>query len=63
MSGAYTARTLPNRRASRGERALFCAVTKAGRPSGTAPSDKAVVRLVKQAAAAGLDPARFSGRR
>jgi integrase len=47
---------------ARGERALFCAVTKAGRPSGTALSDKAVARLVKQAAAAaGLDPARFSG--
>ena len=44
------------------EQPLFCAVTKGGRVTGAALSDKAVVRLVKQAAAgAGLDPARFSG--
>jgi|SRR5208283_1907251 len=44
------------------ERPLFCAVGKSGRVSGTKLSDKAVVRLVKQAAAdAGLDPTRFSG--
>jgi site-specific recombinase XerD len=48
--------------ASDGERPLFCAVTKGGNVTGTALSDKAVVRLVKQAAtAAGLDSARFSG--
>jgi site-specific recombinase XerD len=48
--------------AARAERPLFCAVTKAGRVTGTGLSDKAVVRLVKQAAAdAGLDPDRFSG--
>jgi integrase len=47
---------------ARAERSLFCVMTKAGRPSGAALSDKAVVRLVKQAAeAAGLDPDRFSG--
>jgi site-specific recombinase XerD len=47
---------------SRAERPLFCAVTKAGRLTGVALSDKAVVRLVKRAAAAaGLDPERFSG--
>jgi site-specific recombinase XerD len=47
---------------ARAERPLFCAVTKAGRVTGTGLSDKAVVRLVKQAAAdAGLDPERFSG--
>jgi integrase len=41
---------------------LFCAVSKGGRVTGAALSDKAVVRLVKQAAAgAGLDAARFSG--
>jgi integrase len=46
----------------RRERPLFCAVTKAGRPTGEALSDKAVARLVKQAAArAGLDPERYSG--
>ena len=44
------------------ERPLFCGSTKSGRLTGQALSDKAVVRLVKQAAtAAGLDPARFSG--
>lgn len=43
-------------------RPLFCAVTKSGRLTGEALSDKAVARLVKQAAdAAGLDPALFSG--
>ena len=44
------------------ERPLFCAVTKTGRPTGVALSDKAVVRLVKGSAArAGLDPERYSG--
>jgi site-specific recombinase XerD len=48
--------------ASRAGRALFCAVTKAGRVTGEKLSDKAVARLVKQAAlGAGLDPARYSG--
>jgi integrase len=48
--------------AARAERPLFCGMTKAGRLTGAALSDKAVVRLVKQAAlAAGLNPARFSG--
>jgi len=48
--------------AERGERPLFCTVTKSGRLTGEALSDKAVARLVKQAAAAaGLDPALFSG--
>jgi site-specific recombinase XerD len=48
--------------ASRAERPLFCAVTKAGRVTGDKLSDKAVARLVKQAAlGAGLDPARYSG--
>ena len=47
---------------SRAERPLFCAVTKAGKLTGTALSDKAVARLVKQAARdAGLDPERYSG--
>ena len=47
---------------SRRERPLFCAVTKAGRPTGAALSDKAVARLVKGAAGrAGLDPERYSG--
>ena len=47
---------------ARNERPLFCAVTKAGRPTGAALSDKAVARLVKNAAArAGLDPERYSG--
>jgi site-specific recombinase XerD len=46
----------------RDERPLFCAVTKSGRVTGERLSDKAVVRLIKQAAAdAGLDPERFSG--
>ena len=46
----------------RAERPLFCTVTKAGRLTGAALSDKAVARLVKAAAAAaGLDPERFSG--
>jgi len=48
--------------AERGERPLFCALTKSGRLTGEALSDKAVARLVKQAAgAAGLDSALFSG--
>jgi site-specific recombinase XerD len=43
-------------------RPLFCAVTKAGRLTGESLSDKAVVRLVKQAALdAGLDAEKFSG--
>jgi site-specific recombinase XerD len=47
---------------ARRERPLFCAVSKAGRLLATGLSDKAVVRLVKQAAAAaGLDPARYAG--
>jgi integrase len=47
---------------ARGEKPLFCAVTKAGRPTSVGLSDKAVVRLVKGAAArAGLDPERYSG--
>jgi integrase len=47
---------------ARAARPLFCAVSKAGNLSGAALSDKAVVRLVKQAtAAAGLDPERYSG--
>jgi integrase len=47
---------------SRAECPLFCAVTKAGRVTGAKLSDKAVTRLVKEAAqAAGLDPARYSG--
>ncbi len=47
---------------TRQERPLFCAVTKAGRPTGAALSDKAVARLVKAAAGrAGLDEARYSG--
>ena len=48
--------------ASRAGRPLFCAVTKSGRLTGTGLSDKAVARLVKQAAtAAGLDAERYSG--
>lgn len=44
------------------ERPLFCAVTKTGRVTGQRLSDKAVVRLIKQAARdAGFDPERFSG--
>ena len=47
---------------ARRERPLFCAVTKAGRATGAALSDKAVARLVKGAATrAGLDPERYSG--
>ena len=47
---------------SRAERPLFCAVTKAGKLTGATLSDKAVARLVKQAALdAGLDPERYSG--
>ena len=47
---------------ARRERPLFCAVTKAGRPTGVGLSDKAVARLVKGAALkAGLDPERYSG--
>jgi site-specific recombinase XerD len=46
----------------RAERPLFCAVTKAGKISGEKLSDKAVVRLVKQAAAdAGMDGENFAG--
>ena len=41
---------------------LFCGMSKAGRLSGIALSDKAVARLVKTAAAAaGLDPENYSG--
>lgn len=48
--------------AARDERPLFCAATKSGRLTGEALSDKAVARLVKQAAeAAGLDADRYSG--
>ena len=48
--------------ASRAARPLFCAVTKTGRLTGERLSDKAVARLVKQAALdAGLDPERYSG--
>ncbi len=48
--------------ASDAERPLFCGLTKAGRLTGTKLSDKAVVRLVKQAAEqAGLDPQRYAG--
>jgi integrase len=48
--------------ATRAERPLFCAVTKAGKVTGANLSDKAVARLVKQAALdAGLDPERYSG--
>ncbi|WP_158743597.1 tyrosine-type recombinase/integrase [Acidisphaera sp. L21] len=47
---------------ARQDRPLFCAVTKAGQPTGIGLSDKAVVRLIKGAAArAGLDPERYSG--
>ncbi|MGI4800220.1 MAG: site-specific integrase [Janthinobacterium lividum] len=46
----------------RGERPVFCAVTKSGRVTGTILSDKAVARLVKGAAErAGLDPGLYSG--
>ena len=48
--------------ASDDERPLFCGLTKSGRLTGEKLSDKAVARLVKQAAAeAGLDPALYSG--
>ena len=41
---------------------LFCGMSKAGRLSGTALSDKAVACWVKTAAAAaGLDPEHYSG--
>ena len=47
---------------ARRERPLFCAVTKAGRPTGIVLSDKAVARLVKTTASkAGLDPEHYSG--
>jgi hypothetical protein len=46
----------------RAERTLFCAVTKSGQVMGTKLSDKAVARLVKQAATdAGLGGEKFSG--
>lgn len=46
----------------RAERPLFCAVIKGGKVTGEKLSDKAVVRLVKQAAeGAGLDAEKFSG--
>ena len=46
----------------RAERPLFCGVTRSGSLTGQALSDKAVARLVKQAAtAAGLDPEKYSG--
>ena len=46
----------------RDARPLFCGLSKAGRLSGAALSDKAVARLVKRAAAAaGLDAERYSG--
>jgi integrase len=49
-------------RADRGERPLFCAVTKGGKITGQGLSDKTVVRLIKEvAAAAGLDPTHFAG--
>jgi site-specific recombinase XerD len=48
--------------AMRAARPLFCAVTKAGKVNGQGLSDKAVARLMKQAAAdAGLDGEKFSG--
>lgn len=48
--------------ASDSERPLFCRLTKSGRLTGESLSDKAVARLVKQAAEdAGLDPALYSG--
>jgi site-specific recombinase XerD len=48
--------------ATRAERPLFCAVTRAGRVTGEKLSDRAVARLVKQAALdAGLDAERYSG--
>ena len=46
----------------RRERPVFCGMSKAGRLTGTALSDKAVARLVKGAAQrAGLDPEHYSG--
>lgn len=46
----------------RAGRPLFCAVTKGGKVTGEKLSDKAVVRLVKQAAeGAGLDGEKFAG--
>jgi site-specific recombinase XerD len=46
----------------RAARPLFCAVTKAGKVTGQGLSDKAVARLMKQAAAdAGMDGEKFSG--
>jgi site-specific recombinase XerD len=46
----------------RDARPLFCAVSKNGRVTGAALSDKAVVRLVKQAAMdAGFDATHFAG--
>ncbi len=48
--------------AGRGKRPLFCSVTKVGLVTGERLSDKAVARLIKQAAVgAGLDAERFSG--
>jgi site-specific recombinase XerD len=48
--------------AERDERPLFCGLTKSGGLTGTALSDKAVARLVKQAAEdAGLDATLYSG--
>ena len=48
--------------AERAERPLFCGLSKSGQLTGDGLSDKAVARLVKQAAhAAGLDPAAYSG--
>jgi integrase len=48
--------------ATRAARPLFCAVTKGDKVTGEKLSEKAVVRLIKQAAAdAGLDPETFSG--
>lgn len=47
---------------ARAARPLFCGMSKAGRLSGLALSDKAVARLVKTAAkAAGLDADKYSG--
>jgi len=46
----------------RAERPLFCAVSKTGRVTGDGLSDKAVARLIKQAATdAGLNSEKFSG--
>ena len=55
VSGCFSAE-------ARDARPLFCGMSKAGRLSGVALSDKAVARLVKTAAeAAGLDPEKYSG--